>query len=37
MGKMWIGVSRKYISSWVPMSAILSANYIDTLVVEHLF
>ena len=33
---MWIGVSRKYISFWVPMSAILSANYIDTIVVEHL-
>ena len=34
---MWIGVSSKYISFWVPMSAILSANYIDTLVAEHLF
>ena len=37
MGKMWIEVNRKYISFWVPMSVILSANYNDTLVVDHLF
>ena len=36
-GKMWIEVNHKYISFWVPMSVILSANYNDTLVVDHLF